>query len=217
MAFLQYPAGGFIVILLASCFLFAELFVKAKGILAVMGSGLFIAYFTYFLTDQASPWIVLLLVGGLVLIIIDGKLFTTGIIGALGFVLMIFACALPAPTLLYGMLVGIAFVIGSCGSFMFRKWLPVRDYLDKLMLHDRLSTDKGYNSINENYHDLVHQEGITQTPFHPVGTVRINGKNYSAVTDGIFIDKAVRVRVLSVDGTRIVVEAIGADEETEKG
>lgn len=215
MAFLQYPAGGFIVILLASCFLFAELFVKAKGILAVLGSGLFITYFSYFLTDQASPWIVFLLVGGLVLIIIDGKLFTTGVIGVLGFILMVFACALPAPTLLYGMLVGIAFIIGSCGSFLFRKWLPSRDYLDKLMLHDRLSGDKGYNSINVNYHDLVNQEGITQTPFHPVGTIRIGGKNYSAVSDGIFIGKGVGAKVLSVDGTRIVIEAIPSEQDIE--
>ncbi|WP_010632194.1 NfeD family protein [Sporolactobacillus vineae] len=212
MTFLQYPAGGFIVILLASCFLFAELFVKAKGILAVMGSGLFILYFSYYLTDQASPWIVLLLVGGLVLIIIDGKLFTTGVIGALGFILMIFACALPAPSLLYGMLVGIAFIIGSCGSFLFRKWLPARDYLDKLMLHDRLSADKGYNSINVSYRELVGREGVTQTPFHPVGTIRINSKNYSAVTDGVFIEKGVRAKVLSVDGTRIVVETISSDD-----
>lgn len=216
LTFLQYPAGGFIVILLASCFLFAELLVKAKGILAVMGSGLFIVYFSYYLTDQASPWIVLLLVGGLVLIIIDGKLFTTGVIGALGFILMIFACALPAPSLLYGMLVGIAFIIGSCSSFLFRKWLPSRDYLDKLMLHDRLSADKGYNSINVNYHELVGREGVTQTPFHPVGTIRIDGKNYSAVTDGIFIERGVRARVLSVDGTRIVIEASASEDTQEK-
>ncbi|TGA99604.1 nodulation protein NfeD [Sporolactobacillus shoreae] len=206
MEFLSYPAGGFIVILFASCFLFAELIVKAKGILAIMGSGLFISYFSYFLTDQASPWIVFLLVGGLVLIIIDGKIFTTGIIGVFGFVLMILGCALPAPTLIYGMLVGIAFIIGSCGSLSFRKWLPTRDYLDKLTLHDKLSTDRGYNSINADYHDLVNKTGVTLTPFHPVGTVKIDGRNYSAVTDGIFLEKDVRVKVVSVDGTRIVID-----------
>lgn len=206
MSFLIYPAGGFIVILLASCFLFAELFVKAKGILAIMGSGLFISYFSYFLTDRASSWIVLLLVGGLALIIIDGKIFTTGIIGIFGFVLMVLGCALPAPTLLYGMLVGIAFIIGSCGSLTFRRWLPTRDYLDKLTLHDKLSTDRGYNSINADYRGLVDKKGITLTPFHPVGTVKIDGKNYSAVTDGIFLEKNVRVKVVSVDGTRIVID-----------
>lgn len=203
---LSIPAGGFIVILLAACFLFAELLVKARGILAIIGCGLFIYYFAYFLTEQASSWIVLLLVGGLVLIIIDGKLFTTGIIGVFGFILMIFGCALPAPTLLYGMLVGIAFVIGSCGSLLFRRWLPERDYLDKLTLHDRLSGEKGYNSINKDYRELVGREGITLTPFHPVGTVKIQGKNYSAITDGVFLEENVRVKVTSVDGTRIVID-----------
>ncbi|MCQ2008418.1 MAG: NfeD family protein [Sporolactobacillus sp.] len=208
MELLTYPAGGFIVILLAACFLFAELLVKAKGLLALTGSGLFIFYFLHFLTDQASPWIFLLLVGGLLLIIIDGKLFTTGIIGIFGFILMVLGCALPTPSLLYGMLVGIAFVIGSCGSLFFRKILPQRDYLGKLMLHDKLSSDKGYNSINSDYHELIGKEGKTMTPFHPVGTVKIDGKNYSAITDGIFLEKDIAVKVISVDGTRIFIDQV---------
>ncbi|MCO7126307.1 nodulation protein NfeD [Sporolactobacillus shoreicorticis] len=211
MDLLTYPAGGFIVILLASCFLFAELLVKAKGLLALTASGLFIYYFLHFLTDQASPWIFLLLIGGLLLIIIDGKLFTTGIIGVFGFILMVLGCALPTPTLLYGMLVGIAFVIGACGSLFFRKILPQRDYLDKLMLHDKLSSDKGYNSINSDYHELIGKEGKTMTPFHPVGTVKIDGKNYSAITDGIFLEKNAAVKVISVDGTRIFIDQVDGE------
>ncbi|MFT8317520.1 MAG: NfeD family protein [Sporolactobacillus sp.] len=206
MFLLSYPAGGFIVILLASCLLFAELLVKAKGISGILGSGLFILYFTYFLTDQASPWIVALLVGGLFLIILDGKLFTTGIIAILGFALMAVGCALPAPSLLYGMLVGIAFIIGSCGSLLFRKFLPKRDYLEKLTLRDQLTTDKGYISMNSSYNQLVGKEGVTVTPFHPVGTVKINGRNYSAVTDGLFLAENMAVKVVFVDGTRIVID-----------
>ncbi|MCL1630389.1 nodulation protein NfeD [Sporolactobacillus sp. CPB3-1] len=208
MALLSYPAGGFAVILLASCFLFAELLVKAKGVLFLTGSGLFIYYFMYFLTEQASSWIFLLLVGGLLLIIIDGKLLTTGIIGILGFALMVLGCALPTPSLLYGLMVGIAFIIGSCMSLLFRKLLPQRDYLAKLMLHDKLSSDKGYNAMNSDYHTLIGKEGKTVTPFHPVGTVKIDGKHYSAITDGLFLGKDVTVRVISVDGTRIFIDSI---------
>lgn len=208
MSILSLPAGGFIVILLASGFLFGELLVKAKGLFAVLGSLLFIYYFSYFLTDQYSTWIVLLLIGGLVLIIIDGKLLTTGIVGAIGFITMVFACALPAPTLLYGMLVGIAFIIGSCASLFLPKWMPKRDYLEKLTLHDRLSSDKGYNSMNSDYRNLIGKEGLTLTPFRPVGTIKIEGKNYSAITDGVFLEANVRVKVVSVDGTRIVIDKI---------
>ncbi|QAA22806.1 NfeD family protein [Sporolactobacillus terrae] len=208
MMILAYPAGGFIVILLASCFLFAELLVKAKGLLALTGSGLFIYYFLHFLTEQSSSWIFLLLVGGLLLIIIDGKLFTTGIIGALGFILMLLGCALPTPSLIYGLLVSIAFVIGACASWFFRKIIPQRDYLNKLMLHDRLSSEQGYNSINDDYRQLVGKEGRTITPFRPVGTVKIDGKNYSAITDGIYLEKGVPIKVISVDGTRIFVDQL---------
>ncbi|MFT8362118.1 MAG: NfeD family protein [Sporolactobacillus sp.] len=205
---LSYPASGFIIIFLAACLFFAELHVKAKGISGLMGCGLFIFYFSYFLTDQASPWIVALLVGGLLLIIIDGKIFTTGVIGILGFILMVLGCALPAPTMLYGMLVGIAFIIGTFSSLVFRRFLPKRDYLEKLTLHEQQTSEKGYNTMNANYKQLIGKTGVALTPFHPVGTVKIDGRNYSAVTDGQFLEKDASVRVVSVDGTRIVIGSV---------
>ncbi|MFT8871025.1 MAG: NfeD family protein [Sporolactobacillus sp.] len=211
-AVLAYPAGGFIVILIAACLLFAELHVKAKGVAGLIGSGLFILYFMYFLTDTASPWIVALLAGGLLLIIIDGKLLATGVIAILGFALMVAGCALPAPSMLYGMLVAIAFVIGTCASLLFRRFLPPRDYLQKLTLHTQLSGERGFNSLSDEMRGLTGATGITLTPFHPVGTVKIDGRQYSAVTNGIFLKKNITVRVVTVDGTRIVVEAITAEQ-----
>lgn len=206
MSLFAFPAFGFIVIFFAALLLFAEMLVKAKGSFAVLGSALFFLYFSYHLSEQGSTWIVFLLAGGLALIIIDGKIIANGSVALLGFVLMAAACALPAPSLLYGTLVVIAFVIGACGSCVFLKILPKRDYWAKLTLTDQLSGDRGYNSMNEDYKELVGKEGVTLTPCRPVGTVKIEGRNYSAQTDGIFLEHDTPVKVIEVDGTKITIE-----------
>lgn len=206
MSLFAFPAFGFIVVFLAALLLFAEMLVKAKGLCAILGGALFFLYFSYHLSQQGSTWIVLLLIGGLALIVIDGKIIANGSVALLGFILMAVACALSAPSLLYGTLVAIAFVIGACGSMVFLKILPKRDFWAKLTLTDQLSGARGYNSMNKDYEKLVGKEGVTLTPCRPVGTVKIEGKSYSAQTDGVFLEHDIPVKVVEVDGTKITIE-----------
>ncbi|MFC7393333.1 NfeD family protein [Scopulibacillus cellulosilyticus] len=211
MAILSYPFIGFIVIFIAALLLFGEMLVKSKGIFAVIGIGLFILYFIYHL-QNGSPFLMLgLLILGLVLIIIDGQLITNGSVAIIGIILMILACALPTPSVLYGVTVAAAFILGIACSFLFLKVFPARSYWSKLTLRDQLTGEAGYNSMNESYKELVGKEGITKTPFRPVGTVEIEGKRYSAVTDGVWLKQEEAVLVISVDGTRIVVQKKAAE------
>ncbi|MTT33172.1 nodulation protein NfeD [Terrilactibacillus sp. BCM23-1] len=208
MEALVSPELGFIVIFLAALFLFGEFLVRAKGLFGLIGCLLFVYYFAYHLTNQSSTYVVGLLIAGIVLIIIDGKLLVNGSVAAVGLLLMIISCALPAPTFFYGTLVSIAFIIGVSCSFFFLKYMPRKMYWSKLLLKDQLSTEKGYNSINESYQFLVGKEGIATTPFRPVGTIKIEGKLYSAVTNGVWIESESKIKVISVDGTKILIEKI---------
>ncbi|TCP31129.1 NfeD-like partner-binding protein [Scopulibacillus darangshiensis] len=206
MGILDLPVVGFIVILLAALLLFGEMIVKTKGVFALIGGVLFLLYFSHHLSHKSPALMIVLLAVGLLLIILDGKLITNGSVAAIGIVLMILACALPTPSVLYGTMVSIAFIIGVAGSFSFLKVFPARGYWSKLTLVDQLSSEQGYNSMNASYQDLIGQDGVTATPFRPVGTVEIEGKTYSAVTNGIWLEKGTAVKVVSADGTRIVIE-----------
>jgi membrane-bound serine protease (ClpP class) len=55
---------------------------------------------------------------------------------------------------------------------------------------------------------LIGAEGEVHSALRPAGTVNINGKRVDAVSEGSFIDKGARVRVLEVHGSRVVVEQI---------
>jgi Membrane-bound serine protease (ClpP class) len=53
---------------------------------------------------------------------------------------------------------------------------------------------------------LPGKTGTALTPLRPSGTVEIEGKRYSVVTDATFVDKGAKITVVSVDGTKITVK-----------
>lgn len=58
--------------------------------------------------------------------------------------------------------------------------------------------------------DLRGREGVAVTPLRPSGTADIDKKRFSVVTEGSHIHTGTRIRVVLVEGGRIVVEAIDA-------
>ena len=85
-------------------------------------------------------------------------------------------------------------------SFMGR-WLISRDSQDP---------QKGYSSFSaEKYADLLGREGRSLTVLRPAGTVRIGERKLSVVTEGEYIEKDQPVRVIKVEGSRIVVRRGG--------
>ena len=49
------------------------------------------------------------------------------------------------------------------------------------------------------------ETALTETDLHPSGWIVVNNERIFAVSEGNFIDKNVKVIVLSVDGNRVVV------------
>jgi membrane-bound serine protease (ClpP class) len=79
-----------------------------------------------------------------------------------------------------------------------------------LISQDRQEPEKGYSSFTpEKYIDLIGKEGTTLTILRPVGMIRIDGQKYSAVTGGEFIEKDKTIKVVKVEGSRVVVRQGG--------
>lgn len=77
----------------------------------------------------------------------------------------------------------------------------------KIILNDSTSTENGYVS-NVNRLDLIGREGVTKTPLRPSGTVIVDDERIDAVTEGGFIKANERVKIVKVEGSRIVVRDI---------
>ncbi|TSB46728.1 NfeD family protein [Alkalicoccobacillus porphyridii] len=213
MEWLDTASIGFIVIFLGTLFLFGELLVKARGLFALLGIGMTAMYFLHHLTGDSGFWVIILYLIGIVLIILDGKLFSDGTVGIIGVILMIVGLAIPAPTLVYGILVAMAFVLGAFGSLFFLKVFTRRQMWSKLTFKDRLTSERGYNSINVSYKELVGKEGKTMNALRPTGTITIDGQPYSATSGGQWIEAEAEITVTSVDGTRILVAKVENKEE----
>ena len=71
-----------------------------------------------------------------------------------------------------------------------------------------LSSDTaGYHS-SVSYDHLLNREGIADTFFRPAGYIIIDNKRYDAVSEGEFIDKGSSLKVILVEGNRIVVKKL---------
>ncbi|WP_054712799.1 NfeD family protein [Bacillus sp. JCM 19041] len=211
MDWLDSATVGFLVVALGTLFLIGELLVRARGLFGLLGLGLISVYFLHHLNGDAGTWVIIFYLIGLGLIIFDGNVTSDGTIAAIGIIFMIVGLAVPAPDMVYSILVGMATIVGAFSSLLFLKVFPHRNMWAKMTLKDTLSSEAGYNSMNESYKNLVGKQGKALTAFRPTGTAEIDGEPYSATSGGQWIQSDVDIEVVSVDGTRILVKAIEAD------
>ncbi|HLQ84436.1 MAG TPA: NfeD family protein [Pseudogracilibacillus sp.] len=197
---------GFIITGFATLFLIGEILVNMRGVFALLGIGFITVYFSVFLATDSLLLMLIVYFIGLLLIIVDGKLVNDGTLATIGLASMIISVALPAPNLTAGVYGVLGVIIGGAASLLFLKVFKRRKMWGKMTLKESLTSEAGYNSLSEEYGSLLGKNGMTLTDFRPVGTVQIKNKTYSAVTNGQWISKNSAVKVVAVDGTKILVE-----------
>jgi len=70
------------------------------------------------------------------------------------------------------------------------------------------SSLEGNVSFAQDYSAYLGREGESHTELRPAGIVFIDGKKVDVVTAGEMVDRGKRVRVVKVEGNRVVVKAI---------
>lgn len=206
------PMGGFIVVFIGTLFLITEVLVKGRFLFGILGFLSISLYFYAHITEGHAMWMGITFVLGILFVVVDGKLIGDGTLAGIGLILMLASIAIPSPTFLYGLAVITAFILGVSASFLSMKYLPRRELWSKLALKDTLSSERGYNSMKEGYRELIGKEGVAETDFRPTGTIKIDEKLYSAVSEGRWIKKGTPLIVSHVSGVRILVQQ---QEETD--
>lgn len=145
---------------------------------------------------------------GVVLIILEFFI-PGGIAGMLGLAALIWSLFLASGDPVHMALSLLIAVVVSVGVSIllvkvFKKKMKI---LKKMILTDSTNTEQGYVS-NPNRTDLLGVEGKALTDLRPSGTVLINEEHVDVVTEGSFIVKGTTVKVIKVEGPRIVVREI---------
>ena len=131
-----------------------------------------------------------------------------GVFGIFGGLLLIMSVVLMAKTLMdaFVMFVIIVALLGFLLAIAIKSASKGR--LSKvLVLHSEQKREAGYIGT-EDLNCYLEAEGETLTILRPAGTVNFNGVKLDVVTEGDFIPKGEKVKVMKVQGRRIVVRKI---------
>lgn len=78
---------------------------------------------------------------------------------------------------------------------------------DELILDERQQNRDGYTSVIDKS-KFIGATGICVTDLRPAGTISIDGEPLDVVTEGGFVKQGESVKVINVDGSRVLVRQI---------
>ena len=79
--------------------------------------------------------------------------------------------------------------------------------MDGLVLDEKQRNRDGYTSSSDK-NELIGAIGVCATDLRPSGTITVEGEPVDVVTEGGFVDKGNIVKVIGVEGSRVVVRRI---------
>jgi membrane-bound serine protease (ClpP class) len=207
--FVTHPVVVPILLTIGSIGLIAELYSPGFGVAGIMGlTSLFLFFYGHLVAGLAGLESVILFVLGIILLI--AELFVPGgIMGILGLVSMITSLYLASGDFVHMTIsLIIAITCSIAVSIILVKVFGKRmNIFKKLILRDSTNTESGYVS-NKSRIDLLGVEGEALTTLRPSGTAVIAEERVDVVTEGSYINQGKRVKVVKVEGSRIVVREV---------
>ena len=133
-----------------------------------------------------------------------------GIIGMIG---CLFVSAAIVIAFTHDVALGVYLLVGSIlfgavGFWAWLKYLPKIPGANRIFHNDDAAEWSGTDKKNPS---LLGKEGKTQTVLRPSGFAMIDGERVDVVTEGGMIEEDRKVKVIEVEGNRIVVAELDAD------
>lgn len=152
---------------------------------------------------------VICLVLGIVLTGIEIFMPGFGVFGIAGITLLGIGIFLGASTAIEALIIVliVLIVIGTLVFFALRSAARGRIFKSPLVLKESLDHEAGY-SATEEMSCFLGREGVTITPLRPAGMADFDGVKLDVVSESAYVEKDVPVRIIQVDGRRIVVRPL---------
>ena len=134
-----------------------------------------------------------------------------GVLGLIGGILA--AIGIYLSFKIYGLALGMAVLLASLvilGVFISfaLKMIPHTRIGQWLILGEEVSKQKGFHSDSNMDNNLAGKEGVTESLLRPAGIAQIDGQRIDVMTEGEYVEPNTRIRVIRVDGNRVLVEVI---------
>ena len=207
--FLTEPLMITVLLTIAGVAIVYELFSSKFGISGFIGLfALLLFFYGHFQAGLAGFGTIALFAIGIMLIFLE--FFLPGAIsGTLGLAALIASLFLAGDSPLYmGISIFISIGISVALIMIMVKVLGKKMVLfNRMILFDKAGNEQGYVS-NVNRTDLLGKEGIALTVLRPSGTAIINNERIDVVSEGGFVDQNRKIKVIKVEGVRIVVREL---------
>lgn len=180
--------------------------INAAGIIATLS--LLILFLGFLIQGNVNMHSILIFSIGVILVVIE--LFVVGaVIGIIGMILITISITTLGDNLLFMLANVIVALILTIVEWVilvkiFNRKIP---FLDKVILKDSTNSESGYNSHDNRSH-LVGKTAQTVTDLRPAGIIFCENERIDAVSDGNFILRNKTVKILEVEGTRVVVREV---------
>ncbi|MDA8441256.1 MAG: hypothetical protein M0Z55_02670 [Peptococcaceae bacterium] len=158
--------------------------------------------------------IALLAIAGIILLAVEIFVIPGfGVSGILGIIALTAAIIIAAKSVVEALLYGgiVLILIGLAVYYALR----TNKLQKRLFLKTRQANSDGYVAPRVNDIDLPGRCGRALTPLRPAGTAEFDGERLDVVTEGGFIAKGAIVKVLRVEGARIIVREPEPGEKAE--
>ncbi len=187
-----------------------EVFVAGFGVLGTVGILSFAIFFAGRVLAGHAGWGVLILfAAGILLMGIEIAIPGFGIPGIAGIGCVILSILLSsANPVNAGISFSIGLLLSIVGLFLIFKYAPRNKLFDHIILKTEQKNEVGYKTFRNDDTNIIGLEGEALTLLRPAGTVVIEDIRYDVVTEGEYIQKGTRVKVVNVEGSRIIVRKI---------
>jgi membrane-bound serine protease (ClpP class) len=217
--FLNNPIVSTILIMIGFFGLMAEIKSPGWGLPGTAGIIALILFFgSSYIVELASEIEIIMFVAGIILIFLEifvipgfGITGISGIILVLASIFLSLTGGLPFfdINVISGAIIQLS--IALAGAFILillvAKFLPKSKTFNRLVLAEEENADKGFVSY-PSAKELVGAEGIALTDLRPAGSAEINNQRYDVVADWQYIERGKKVKVIRVEGIKVVVTQI---------
>ncbi|WP_369813699.1 nodulation protein NfeD [Halolactibacillus sp. JCM 19043] len=202
-----------ILLSLAGIGLVVELYSPGFGVAGSIGLiSLVLFFYGHLIAGLAGYEVFVLLIIGAALIVIEFFV-PGGILGGLGTMSIIVSLFMATDNIFalsLSLLIAITLTI-LVAVYLYKRIGLQKGLLRHIILADRETVDKGYVS-SVSREQLVGLKGRALTPLRPSGTGLFEGERLDIVSVGNFIRQNDPIEIISVNGSRIVVQRIEEEE-----
>ena len=189
--------------------LVVEVFTAGFGVAGILSLISFTLYFGgHIAAGLAEYWVVFLFLLGVVLMVVEAFIPGFGVFGIAGLFATVTSIVLAAATVKTGLIM-LAFSLVFTGLFsaLAFRFFAKRGVLRHIILADEERAEFGYVAPADHKY-LLGLEGTAITPLRPAGSAEIEGKRVDVVSEGGFIPAWAAVKVVYVEGVRVVVRQV---------